>query len=219
MSGPGAAAVSPEELLAFVDGELPEPGSGAVAAALAADPAARAMAAALRRGGSAAARAYDAILAEPVPARLLAVLAEPATATGRVLPFRPRRRSAALAALATAACLALLLLGLAGGYSLRSLQPALRLASDGSDPAAARFAAALYEALDRGTIGASVDYTVPATGTAGRVTITAALATRGGMSCREFRHEIRGADGTRAEAGIACRSPDDGWQTLTLPAP
>ncbi|MFO1060946.1 MAG: hypothetical protein U1E53_28735 [Dongiaceae bacterium] len=219
MSAAGGAAVAPEDVLAFVDGELPEPGCGLVAAALAADPAARAMAAALRHGGAVAARAYDAILSEPVPPRLLAVLAEPATQRGRVVPFRARLRGGAIAALATAASIALVLLGLAGGYSLRGLQPTLRPASDGTDPAAARFAAALYEALDQDRIGASVDYAVPATGTTGRVTVTAALTTRGGLACREFRHETRNGATAQAEAGIACRSPDDGWQTMTLPAP
>jgi anti-sigma factor RsiW len=217
VSRAGTSGISAEELLAFVDGELPEPGRGVVAAALAADPAARAMAATLRRGGAVAMRAYDAVLAEPIPPRLLALLGEPSS--GRDRPPRLGWRRGGIAALATAAVLAVLLVGLAGGYSLRGLQPALRPASDRIDPATARFAAALFEALGRDSIGASVDYAVPATGATDRVTVTATLPTRGGLACREFRHDTRDSAGTQSEAGIACRSPDGGWQTLTLPAP
>ena len=216
MSAPGA--VTAEQLVAFVDGELPEPGRGRVAARLAADPAARAVAVALSRGGAAAARAYDAILAEPIPPRLLALLGE-APAGSRLRPPRPGRRRRGWPAIAAAASLIVLLLGLLGGYSLRGLQAPLRPASDGGDPAAGRFAAALYEALGRDRIGASIDYAVPASGIAGRVTVTAALPTRGGLSCREFRHETRRGAEAAAEAGIACRTADGGWQTLTLPAP
>jgi hypothetical protein len=213
-----AAAITAEQLVAFVDGELPELRLGPVAAALAGDPAARAMAATLRRGGAVAAHAYDAVLAEPIPPRLLALLGE-APATSRVVAFRPRWPSRLLPALAAAASLAALLLGLTGGYALRGLQAPLRPASDGDDPAADRFAAALYEVLGRDRIGASVDYRVAAGDLAGRVTVTAALQTPGGLSCREFRHETRRGAAVASEAGIACRMPDGGWQTLTLPVP
>jgi hypothetical protein len=213
-----AAAVTAEQLVAFVDGELPEPRLGLVAAALASDPATRAMAVALRRGGGAAARAYDAVLAEPIPPRLLALLGE-APAAPRAVRVRPRWRRHPLPALAAAASIAALLLGLAGGYVLRGPQAPLRPASDGDDPAADRFAAALYQALLRDRIGASIDYAVPGRGITGRVTVTAALQTPGGLSCREFRHETRRGSAAESEAGVACRTPDGGWQTLTLPAP
>lgn len=212
-------ALTPERILAFVDGELPEKEHREVAAAIAADPEAQAMAAAMRSSGAAAAPAFDEALEAPWPQRLVALLA-PAGAEGqpRAVAFRQPRRLGGAWRLAVAASLAALLLGLAGGYALRGVDGPLRLAGDSqSDPAAARFTAALYQALDRGRAGDSVDYSLPTASASGRVTLLGDVQTRSGMACREFSHAARRGDQSRTDNGIACRSAGGGWEILALP--
>jgi len=213
------SGLTPERIVAFVDGELPAAEQREVAAAIAADPAAQAMATAMRRSAAAIAPAFDAALDAPVPPRLAALFAAPAAAeTARVVPFPARPRTSFMARMAIAASLAALLIGLAGGYSLRGIDAPLQPASDGqADPAAARFTAALYQALDRGRPGDSIDYALPAAAASGRVTLLGELQTRSGLPCREFSHAARRGDQSRTESGIACRNPGGGWETLLLP--
>ena len=210
--------LTPELLVAFVDGELPEAEHREVAAAIAADPAAQAMAAAMRSSGAVAAPAFDEALAAPWPPRLAALLAAAQSqAEPRVVAF-PRQRRTGMWRLAIAASVAALLLGLAGGYALRGSGVPLRLAGDSqNDPAAARFTAALYQALDRDRAGDSVDYALPAAAASGRITLLGEVQTRSGMACREFSHVARRGDQSRTDNGIACRSAAGGWEILLLP--
>lgn len=70
--------IADEELIAFLDGELPDDRLAAVEAALAADPALADRAEALAASDHAVRAAFDAVLKEPVPPALLAA-ATPAT--------------------------------------------------------------------------------------------------------------------------------------------
>src|SRR5260221_190363 len=99
--------------------------------------------------------ASDAALEAPMAPSLAALFAAPPSAdAAKIIPFPARPRAGTAARLAIAASLAALLVGLAGGYSLRGLDAPLRPASDGTaDPTADRFTAALYQALDRGRPG------------------------------------------------------------------
>ena len=212
-------ALTPERILAFVDGELSGAEHREVAAAIAADPAAQAMAAAMRSSAAAAAPAFDEALAAPWPPRLAALLAaaEP-EGKPRVVAFPRPQRTGGAWRLAIAASLAALLLGLAGGYTLRGFDVPLRLAGDSQgDPAAARFTAALYQALDRDRAGDSVDYSMPTASASGRVTLLGNVQTRSGMACREFTHVATRANRSRTDNGIACRSAGGGWEILLLP--
>jgi hypothetical protein len=212
-------ALTPERILAFVDGELSEAEHREVAAAIAADPAAQAMAAAMRSSAAAAAPAFDEALEAPWPPRLTTLLAA-AQPDGepRVVAFTRQRRTGGAWRLAIAASLAALLLGLAGGYTLRGFDVPLRLAGDGQgDPAAARFTAALHQVLDRDRTGDTVDYSLPTASASGRVTLLGPVQTRSGMACREFSHAARRGNQSRTDNGIACRSAGGGWEILLLP--
>ena len=211
--------LTPERVVAFVDDELPEPERRAVAAAIAADSAAQAMASLMRRSATAARAAYRPLLTAPLPARLTALFDEtPATRSAPVSRFPIRRRAVGTARLALAASLAALLLGLSGGWWLSQLDTSLRPASsDRTDAVAPQFNALLYQALDHGHPGESFDYVAPEGSAKGRVTIIGELPTRSGLSCREFRHVGERSGAPLVEAGIACRNPGGGWETIILP--
>lgn len=204
-----AAGVTPERIVAYLDGELPESERLAVERAIAAEPAAARMAAEMRAAADAAAAAFADLAAAPIPLRLTRILAEP-----KAVPRPAAWRRYAVPALAAGI----------GALLLASIQllvgeprPVLRPASDGGSPTAPdRFTAALLGALDHARPGETVDYGAPG---GGRITVLGELATRSGLACREFRAELRGTDGVATQAGIACRRPDQGWDVLTEPRP
>ena len=76
MNNPQDYPLTPERVVAFVDGELPDPERSAVAAAIATDPAAEVMANLMRRSAAAARAAYQPLLTAPLPARLTALFLE-----------------------------------------------------------------------------------------------------------------------------------------------
>lgn len=80
-----------ERLLRYVDGELDPAEIVDFEAGMAADPALRSLVERHLALRASAARAFDAVLAEPVPARLLAAL-EPSTNVVDIASARPRRR-------------------------------------------------------------------------------------------------------------------------------
>jgi len=219
MSEPRESMLTPERIVAFVDDELPDSERRAVAAAIAADPAAEAAVSLMRSSATAARAAYQPLLSAPLPARLTALFDEtPATRPVPVSRLPQRLRTARVAPLALAASLAALLLGLAGGYWLSELDRPLRPASsDRTDSVAPQFNALLYQALDHGHAGDTFDYAAPEGAAKGRVTIIGELPTRSGLSCREFRHVGERSGAPLVEAGIACRNPGGGWETIILP--
>ena len=102
-----------ETLVAYVDKELPPAQAAMVEVALMQNAAAREAVRQLRLSAAAAAHAYDAVLNEPVPDRLLL------TAGIGGAPAAPRRsRWPMRRLLPLAASLAALAFGLAGGYEL-----------------------------------------------------------------------------------------------------
>jgi anti-sigma factor RsiW len=218
MTEPRESMLTPERIVAFVDDELSGAERSAMAAAIAADPAAQAMVSLMRRSAAAARAAYQPLLTAPLPARLTVLFDEaPAAMAAPVsrLPARPRHA----ARLALAASVAALLLGLAGGWVLSQLDRPLRPASssDLTDSVAPQFNALLYRALDHGHPGDTFDYVAPEGTANGRVTIIGELPTRSGLSCREFRHVGKRSGAPLVEAGIACRNPGGGWDTIILP--
>jgi len=219
MSEPVDSTLTPERIVAFVDDELPGSERGAMAAAIAADPAAGATVSVMRRSAAAARAAYQPLLTAPLPARLTALFDEPpATSSAPVSRFPVRFQAAGTPRLALAASLAALLLGLAGGHWLSALDRPLRPASnDGTDSVAPQFNAVLYQALDHGRPGDTFDYAAPDGSAKGRVTIVGELSTRAGVPCREFRHDGERGGAPLVEVGVACRNPSGGWETIILP--
>jgi surface antigen len=115
-------------------------------------------------------------------------------------------------AAALAASIALLV-GFGAGYL--QFAPGAGLRPAGADSSA--FEAALYDALEREDFGAGVAYAEPGSGGSGTVTVLGAVATSGGMPCREFRHDWQDADGGATQGGVACRSAVGEWSVLVMP--
>lgn len=179
-----------ETLMAFADGALPEAEAARVAAAIEADPALADRIALLREGRDALRGAFRGVLAEPVPARLVAAAsagAPPAAGNdNRPPPWR-------LAAMAAAA-------GLVAGAFLGTMLPR------GEAPGG-MLAAPVLAALDGG-----------ATGAPGAVRITGTHVAEGGLVCRAFvAPEAGGAmlglacrepEGWRLRAAVAHRAAE-----------
>jgi hypothetical protein len=181
------ARIDDEELMAHLDGELPGIEAGRIARALAEDDALRAEAEGQRRLKERLARRYDAVLEEPVPERLRAMLQL------KVVPFpapagHPLRlgwpRAAAIAASLALAVVAASFFSERGGVPGTTGEP--------------RAAAALSAALDSQLASAQPG------GADTRIGLS--FAARDGRLCRTFE--------TGAIAGLACRG-GDGWQIVT----
>lgn len=172
------ARIPDEELMAHIDGELPGLDDGRIAGALEQDEALRAEAEAQRRLKERLARRYGAIVEEPVPERLRAML-EP-----KIVPFpAPARHPLRLGwprAAAIAASLALAVVAV----SLFQERAA--------SPSEARLAGELSAALD--TQLASMQLS----GAATRVGIS--FTARDGRICRTYE--------SGSVAGLACRGGD-----------
>jgi hypothetical protein len=203
-----------ETLVAYVDKELPPAQAAAVEAALMQNAAARDTVRQLRLSAAAAAHAFDAVLNEPVPDRLLLAGLGGASPAAR----RPRWQMRRL--LPLAASLAALALGLAGGYELHRIQadqvegyvPAAAVV----DPLNTAYESVLMPALESGAEGQAFAYTGAATDH-GSIKLGRRFTTGFGTECREFtRREVRGG-GTQDDAGIACRGADQSWNVMLLP--
>jgi anti-sigma factor RsiW len=214
-------------LVAYVDGELEPAQAADVEAAIRDDPEAQAIVSVLRRSGDAVRSAFDRPLYEPVPARLLAAAGAASPAAGvlvagdRIVPL-PRRAPRAdirRVLLPLAASILALAIGFGAGYlqfgRTTPLRPAAGPAEDGGSE---RFEATLRQALETADDGSTVAYDDAARGLHGRVTVLGPLATQSGDRCREFRHEITEATGSKTSHGVACRSADGAWSVLTLPS-
>lgn len=205
-----------ETLVAYVDKELSPAQAAAVEAALMQNAAARDTVRQLRLSAAAAAHAFDAVLNEPVPDRLLL-----AAGLGGASPASRRPRWPMRRLLPLAASLAALALGLAGGYELHRIQadqvegyvPAAAVV----DPLNTAYESALMPALESGAEGQAFTYTGAATDH-GSVKLGRRFTTGFGAECREFtRREVRGG-GTQDDAGIACRGADQSWSVMLLPS-
>jgi hypothetical protein len=220
-------------LVAYVDGELDAAASRRVEALLTQDAGARAKVELMRKSARALRGAYDEAMSAPLPASLAALVAEKrrqggaaAHADAKVAAWRRRtptheRPGFVWRWLPLAASLLLLAIGFAGGIAWRDIgtSSSLKLASGtGGDPAGPAYETALAALLDGGSVGSSRPYADAADGIAGQVTLVGDFTAKGGMACREFRHErTQAGAAAMTEAGIACRRADGGWEVLTLP--
>ena len=182
-------------LLAWIDGELPADAAARVAAEVAANPELLALADAHRALAVRLRGAFDPVLAEPVPARLLqAVTAPPAVTVADLAAFRAAKAEAAapqrrwwpqLTALAASLALGLFI----GRTSLDEAAPGLVVTS----PAGLKAGGVLEVALND-QLAASPD--------AGPVRVALSFRDTQGRVCRSWQ--------APAQEGIACRS-GDGW--------
>lgn len=187
--------VDDAKLLAWLDGELPADEGARVAAAVAADPDLQALADAHRALAGRLRAGLDPILAEPVPDRLLKLVAPPfATVTdlaavraARAQPSQPqpRRWLPQFAALAASLAIGLFV----GRATLDGAAPGLVV----TGPAGLQAAGVLEVALDSQLAAAPQ---------AGPVRVALSFRDSQGRICRSWQ--------VAAQEGIACRS-GEGW--------
>jgi surface antigen len=214
--------LDPETLVAYVDKELTPEQAAAVEAALMHDAAARESVRLLRQSSAAAAHAFDGVLNEPLPGRLLLAAgvgaAETAARPRLAGPGRARRWAGWT--LPLAASLAALALGLAGGYELRGPGAGggyAQASATAADPLANAFESTLLTALDGGRDGDSFAYAGNAgAGDKGRIELGAQFTTGFGTDCREFRRIETRAGAESRGSGLACRGPDRSWSVMLL---
>lgn len=198
-------AITNEQIMAYVDGQLPPDQVPQVEAAIAGSEDYRAIADGHRKIALAVRMAYDDIMRDPIPDRILAEFDRPPPAQ----VIRPSFGRVASPPIALAASLALAAgLGMAliwqSLHSTGGNAPA-RIAEPAHHGVAAR--GTLASALD--TMGASKMLQSPA---GERITPVATYPQKGGGWCRDYRMTGQGATGF---AGIACRDGgSEGWQIV-----
>jgi anti-sigma factor RsiW len=196
-----------ELLVSYVDGELPRERVADVEAALMRDAAAWETVRLLRLSAQAAARAFEAVMEEPVPERLIAAASAPGVVRRPAIRRWPAAMAASLAALA---------IGLGTGYFLRTDKSGYVPASlPGGDPLAARFESALASALN----GDADHVSYESQGMKGEIILGAEFTTSFGSPCRAFHRDESRADGRHTAGGIACQAADKSWSVMIVPEP
>jgi len=206
-------------LVAYVDGELDAETTNEIERALTQDPAAAKTVEALQDSASAVRRALNGVINEPIPDRLLRVVA--GQSEHGTLAQRKKKRwfgSVPRAALRLAAAIAFLMIGFGGGYYFhQALDPySYEIASGGTDTEEANPNDLLYKALEQGAVGEEYSGKSTPFGTHGSVSVVQNLRVGSGHVCREFRSVLRQGKGTETKLGIGCRNPDGSWETLFL---
>jgi surface antigen len=204
-----------ETLMAYVDGELDPRRAAEVEALLAEDAEARATAQMFRDSAALVRGAFDPILREPVPERLLAAVNAPAT--GKVRDIRSARRGTPSrflpqTAWARAAAVALLV-GAGAGYLTAqwqsgALEPSARVAT--ADPL-------LNEALETTASGALFARREREGGIERDIMPLLTFRDANDRYCREFESTLKGPDGQQVSYGVACRERGV-WQPQALMA-
>jgi anti-sigma factor RsiW len=183
-------------IMNYRDGRLPEHEADAVAAEIAADPEAAALAEAFAVGDSAARSAWADLQSGPVPLALARRVTEAARARPSIRPALGGWRAAAAVVVALG-------LGVAATLLMQG-DHGLRLAGiENADPA---WKPALVSALSQDPAMAEVAFN---DGKAS-VAITRWFATGTAMRCAEYKISGAGMPG----GGIACRRHDGGWDVI-----
>lgn len=191
-------AFTDEELMAWVDGELPPDEAQAVAAAVESDPALAARERPFRESRRILQDAFAAQLRAPVPPRLLATLAPPA----------PRLRAWRRHSLLALAASLVLAIGLAIGVRLdRPDHEASALALLPADAASLDLA---LETLPGGEVLALEREQTPV-----EILPLGTLRTASGRWCRDFETVAQHPQGPRRSRGVACRG-DGHWEVQAI---
>jgi hypothetical protein len=212
--GMNGTSIDRETLVAYVDDELPAERAAEVEAELAKNSEAREMVRLMRLSAEAAAHAFDRVLEDPLPDRLLETLVSRAVVRR---PVWSRIATRPVWASALAACLVGLVIGFSGSFLLHPGSGGYSPASAKiEDPLAASFQSALFGSLAQGQQGQSFDYGDDAIGK-GHLVLGQRLMTDFGVACREFsREETRGTAVSR-DNGLACQGKDGGWTVMVMP--
>lgn len=209
--------ITDEKLVAYVDGELSAEEAAEVDQALQTDQRVREAVQVFRDTADLSRRAYDDMLHEPVPERLIQAASGEETPAVTSMPPRveaPARPQNRLAGLAMAASIALAV-GLGGGFGLFQL-----LGTGDAGPAgplmvgAVDDSSALHLALESAATG-----TLISAGQGGNVMPVNTFLGRDGQHCREFQAVTAGRAGLNAAFGIACRQPAGAWHVEAIGAP
>ncbi len=203
-----------ETLVAYVDGELSAEEAAKVERALNADQRVREAVQMFRDTADWSRRAYDDVLHEPVPDRLItAASGEGDHAPASAPRHAPARRSR-IAGLAMAASIALAV-GVAGGFGLFQVTGSGGGGISGPlTVGAVDKSGSLHLALESAVSG-----TLIAAGDGGNVMPLTTFLGRDGRPCREFQAVTAGRAGLSAAFGIACRSPAGSWHVEAVGAP
>jgi surface antigen len=208
-------ALTQDVLVAYVDKELPSDQMAAIDIALIHDAAARDLVHKLRVSAEMAKGSAADVVNEPLPLRLVAA------ARGRSVPAAARTRNSRQNRQTRtwlwplAASIVALALGLGGGYVIRDSSVGYVAASaPDADTLTAAYEATLQGSLDANAAeGASFAYDSAGIGQ-GKITLGRRFTTFFHRDCREFsRDEIRGIVHSTGD-GLACRTPDGGWNTM-----
>ncbi len=212
-----------ERLVAYVDGELGQAESRAIEAALVRDRDAARKVALMRQSAVALRGAFDEIMSEPIPDRLLAVLDTASRPAAKPMPWGTRM-SARLGGLAmprpfavAAAFGSLMLMVGVGLGGLQSAREATYTLAGLAPSADAAFDGALVTIMDAGVEGASAPYERPDIGVRGVLTALGPVDLGGGIVCRGFHDSAISGAVTTVARGIACRGSDGIWLGLLVP--
>ncbi len=203
-----------EILVAYVDGELSAEEAAKVEQALKSDQRVREAVQVFRDTADWSRRAYDDVLHEPVPDRLINAASGEAD---RFAPSAPQSAPAPrsrIAGLAVAASIALAI-GVGGGFGLFQLTAANDTGASGPlMVGTVDDSGALHLALESAASG-----TLIAAGNGGNVMPLTTFFGRDGRHCREFQAVTAGPAGLGAAFGIACRQPTGSWHVEAVGAP
>ncbi len=203
-------------LVAYVDGELDAEEVAAVEEHLKVDPEARDAVRKLHQSAVVARSAYDAVLAEPVPERLVeAVLAAPAGPPPNITPLRPPHARWWNPKVTRVAALFLILaMGVGGGFGAATYSSALmqeaKLAA--AEVRQAQLAAARNEALETALSGNSVSWTSSDGQSAAQFLPIKTYYSQENGYCREYQRVTSGNSDSLVVHGLACRTEDGTWR-------
>ncbi len=207
-----------DALIAYLDGQLPDPDYGPLEQALQHDQALRTRLQALADSSELARRAFDAVLLEPVPPQLIAAIWRAPDPRARATSARAsssRTRGllawlgldSGLRAWPALASVAVLGLGVVIGWQLLAPAGDARWALREGAPVTDEALALALEVSPSGRVLRTAG---------GAVEILASFEQAGGGHCREFNRSS--PRGTLDELGIACRNAQGDWQLELLVA-
>ncbi len=202
-------------LMAYVDGELDADTAAEVETALAGDVAAQARIDALRDSAARVRAALNAVVHEPVPERLVAALRAPRRGAAEVIALSAAGRRTRLVRplMALAASLALLAIGLGGGYyaaGYRAGQTRVAAARNDARDRASQIRA-VQEALETRVSGKAVAWRNGFSGNSGSITPIRTFRNKTGQYCREYRQTTSLHGVTETSYAVACRGADKIW--------
>ena len=212
-----------EVLMAYADGALDPAQAAEVKAFLARDAKAAQTVRMFQESGRLAAGAFEGILHEAVPDRLMRAAAGETAEAGSAVVFdlarrRQERRRGMYGrmALPMAAAIALVI-GAAGGFGVSHLV-------DGAQPPGVLTAGMLtdvpefQEAMESARSGVPVAWPGVAGAPPGEIMPVLTFRNAADDVCREFQTTLATADATEIGFGVACRGADAHWQTEILVA-